>query len=101
VCAESAQAHDRQQWPQPRHAALHNERFPKSSGEKTVRTFCAVALTQRAVQLASARFPGDALEEACRFASREERLAVVYIVQSRPALFGQPAQALLASAKSV
>ena len=35
--------------------------------------------------------PVDALEEACRFASREERLAVLCIVQSRPALFGQPA----------
>ena len=43
------------------------------------------------MELADARFPGDALEEACRFATPEERLAVLCIVQSRPALFGQPA----------
>jgi hypothetical protein len=50
-----------------------------------------MALIKRAVELADAQFPGDALEEACRFATREERLAVLCIVQSRPALFGQPA----------
>jgi hypothetical protein len=50
-----------------------------------------MALIKRAVELADAQFPGDALEEACRFATREERLAVLYIVQSRPVLFGQPA----------
>lgn len=54
-------------------------------------TLRAMALIERAVELADAQFPGDALEEACRFASREERLAVLCIVQSRPALFGQPA----------
>ena len=56
-----------------------------------MQTLRAMALIERAVQLADAQFPGDALEEACRFASREERLAVLCIVQSRPALFGQPA----------
>ena len=54
-------------------------------------TLRAMALIEQAVELADAQFPGDALEEACRFASREERLAVLCIVQSRPALFGQPA----------
>ncbi len=54
-------------------------------------TLRAMALIERAVGLADAQFPGDALEEACCFASREERLAVLCIVQSRPALFGQPA----------
>jgi hypothetical protein len=54
-------------------------------------TLRAMALIEQAVQLADAQFPGDALEEACRFASGEERLAVLCIVQSRPALFGQPA----------
>jgi hypothetical protein len=54
-------------------------------------TLRALALIERAVALADEQFPGDALEEACRFASREERLAVLCIVQSRPALSGQPA----------
>ncbi|WP_029002035.1 hypothetical protein [Azohydromonas australica] len=56
-----------------------------------MQTVRAIALIERAVELADARFPGDALEEACRFASREERLAVSCIVQSRPALFGHRA----------
>ena len=54
-------------------------------------TLRAMALIERAVELADAQFPGDALKEACRLASHEERLAVLCIVQSRPALFGQPA----------
>jgi hypothetical protein len=53
-------------------------------------TLRALALIERAVTLADQQFPGDALEEACRFASKEERLAVLCIVQSRPALSGQP-----------
>ena len=56
-----------------------------------MQTLRAMALIERAVQLADAQFPGNALEEACRSASREERLAVLCIVQSRSALFGQPA----------
>jgi hypothetical protein len=59
--------------------------------EESMHTLRAMALIERAVELAEAHFPGDALEEACRSATREERLAVLYIVQSRPALFGQPA----------
>jgi hypothetical protein len=78
-----------------------------------------MALIEQAVELAEANFPGDPLAEACRSASREERQAVLCIVQSRPALMDQPAtpqeviaalrdmvrgesaQALLASAKTV
>jgi hypothetical protein len=56
-----------------------------------MQTLRAMALIEQAVKLADAKFPGDALEEACRFASREEKLAVLCIVQSRPALSGQPA----------
>lgn len=56
-----------------------------------MQTLRAMVLIERAVRLADAQFPGNALEEACRFASPEERQAVLCIVQSRPALFGQPA----------
>jgi hypothetical protein len=54
-------------------------------------TMQAMALIERAVELADAHFPGDPLAEACRFASREDRQAVLCIVRSRPALFDQPA----------
>lgn len=84
-----------------------------------MQTLRAMALIQRAVELAEANFSGDPLAEACRSASREERQAVLCIVQSRAALMDQPttpqeviaalhdmvrgksAQPLLASAKTV
>lgn len=56
-------------------------------------TLRAMALIARAVELSEADFHGDALVEACRHASPEERQAVLCIVQSRAALIGQPASA--------
>lgn len=55
-----------------------------------MQTVRAIALIERAVQLADEQFLGDPLAEACRFASREERQAVLCIVRSRPALFDRP-----------
>jgi hypothetical protein len=55
-----------------------------------MQTMRAIALIEQAVQLADQQFPGDPLAEACRFASREERQAVLCIVRSRPALFDRP-----------
>jgi hypothetical protein len=49
-------------------------------------TLNAMALIARAVHLADTKFAGDALMEACRCASWEDRQAVLCIVRSRPAL---------------
>ncbi|NML18308.1 hypothetical protein [Azohydromonas caseinilytica] len=49
-------------------------------------TLNAMALIAQAVHLADAHFDGDALMEACRCASWEDRQAVLWIVRSRPAL---------------
>jgi hypothetical protein len=49
-------------------------------------TLNAMALIARAVHLADSNFAGDALMEACRSASWEDRQAVLWIVRSRPEL---------------
>lgn len=49
-------------------------------------TLNAMALIARAVRLADSHFVGDALVEACRSASWEDRQAVLWIVRSRPEL---------------
>lgn len=54
-------------------------------------TLRAMALIERAVELSESGFAGDALAEACRHASRDERQAVLCIVRSRQALLRQPA----------
>jgi hypothetical protein len=59
-----------------------------------MQTLKAMALIARAVELSEADFHGDALLEACRLASPDERQAVQCIVQSRAALIDhQPASA--------
>lgn len=59
-----------------------------------MQTLRAMALIERAVELSESNFQGDALAEACRLASPDERQAVLCIVQSRAALLGQPATPL-------
>lgn len=49
-------------------------------------TLNAMALIAQAVHLADTHFAGDALVEACRCASWEDRQAVLCIVRSRPEL---------------
>ena len=49
-------------------------------------TLNAMALIAHAVHLADSNFVGDALVEACRCASWEDRQAVLCIVRSRPEL---------------
>ena len=54
-------------------------------------TLNAMALIAHAVHLADSNFVGDALVEACRCASWEDRQAVLCIVRSRLVQSGLPA----------